>query len=367
MSLPSKRGCRAHARVLFIAALPLTLLALLLTLCLPASSTAAEPAPKGFFGVNATGNENGDFSRMAAANVGVTRNVFPFQVLKHGPDEPYDWSYPDPIVRSTAESGIDLIPMVYGAPPWVSSDLNHTVLKGKSKRAWRDLLIALVHRYGPGGSFWSENPDVPYRPIETWQIWNEPNSITWWGPRPRPSEYAKVLVRSAKAIHSVDPGARILTAGIVARPSNRHAIRGTKYLAELFKRPGVRAAADAVAYHPYAPSVNGVHEQLKDARKVLRQRRAGSTPIWITEIGWGTEGPRGHPLIKSVRGQNRAMRQTFELVVRDRKRLGLGRLLWFQWRDRTDDLCLWCESSGLLDVSSEPKQLLGTFRSIATR
>ncbi|MEO7198333.1 MAG: hypothetical protein ABIZ50_07640, partial [Solirubrobacterales bacterium] len=199
-------------------------------------------APADFFGVNASSNDPADFVGMAKADAGITRTVFPFQVIKQGRHKPYYWGYSDNIVGHTADNGLDLIPILYGAPPWISKDLNRTPLRGESKQAWRDLLIALVDRYGPNGTYWSLNPYVPYRPISTWQIWNEPNSITWWGPRPRPREYALLLRRSARAIHSVDPAASILTAGIVARPTNAHAIFGTRYLKQLFSAPGVTDA-----------------------------------------------------------------------------------------------------------------------------
>lgn len=334
-------------------------------LCSPAHSSAQ--APPGFFGVNASGFESADFARMAAADVGVTRNVFPYQVLKHGRDQPFHWGYSDPFVQLTAWNSIDLIPMIYGAPSWVSDKLNQTVLKGEAKRDWRALLIALVQRYGPDGSFWAENPYTPYHPIRVWQIWNEPNSITWWGPRPDPREYAKVLIRSADAIHSVDPGAQIMTAGIVARPTNRHAITGTKYLKKLLRVRGVRAAADIVAYHPFAESVNVIRSQLKAARRTLNKGHAKSTPIWVTEIGWGSKGKKNQPLIKSPSAQNRALRETMQMAVAEQSRLGLGRLLWYQWRDTPSELCRWCESSGLLDIDDQPKPLLNTFAAVATR
>lgn len=334
-------------------------------LCSPARSSAQ--APPGFFGVNASGYEPGDFLQMAAADVGVTRNVFPFQVLKHGRTQPYHWAYSDLYVQQTALAGIDLLPMVYGAPPWVSTKLKQTVYKGEAKRDWRDLLVALVQRYGPSGSFWAENPLTPYRPIRTWQIWNEPNSITWWGPRPDPAEYGKVLVRSAQAIHSVDPGARIMTAGIVAKPTNRHAIAGAKYLKELFGSRGVRDAADIVAYHPFSESVGGIKRQLQTARRTLNRRHANSTPIWVTEIGWGSKGPKNQSLIKTPSAQDRALRDLMEMAVAEQQRLGLERLLWYQWRDTPSELCKWCETSGMLDANALPKPLLDTFAAIATR
>lgn len=354
--------------IVALSAPALALLGTVLALCLPASSAAVKPAaPPGFFGVDTRSTDSADFAEMAAADVGVARTIFPLSAFKHAQDRSYDWGYGDNLLANTARNDIDLIPILYGVPPWISTDLNATPLRGQARGEWRRLLKVLVGRYGPNGDFWAQSPDLPYHPIETWQIWNEPNSITWWGPRPKPREYATLLKRSARTIHSVDPSAAVLTAGIVAEPTNNHAMLGTRFLARLFAVRGVKSASAAVAYHPYSRTVAAVKGQLHAARHVLRRRGAGSMPIWITEIGWGSKGPRDHPLIKTVKGQNRALRDSFEMVLRNRRRLGLARMLWYQWHDGRDDLCLWCESSGLLDPSSRPKGLLRTFARIATR
>jgi hypothetical protein len=101
-------------------------------------------------------------------------------------------------------------------------------------------------------------------------------------------------------------------------------------------------------------------------RRVLR--RAGVVaPAWVTEVGWGSDGPRDHPLIKSKLRQRRALENTFELIRKRRSALNIDRVLWYLWQERPDTLCLWCESSGLLDQDADAKRLLGSFRALATR
>lgn len=328
---------------------------------------ASAAAPPGFFGVNALKSSDAEFAAMADADVGVVRAVFPFGAFKQAPSDRFDWTYADGLVANTAANAIDLIPVMYGAPPWISGDLNATPLEGEAAAGWRDLLIAVADRYGPGGRFWRMHPDTPYRPLRTFQIWNEPNSVTWWGPRPAPGEYASLLRRSARAIHSVDPAAKIMTAGIVADPSNDFAIPGPTFLRRLFAARGAADAADAVGYHPYAPTVPQVRDQLRAARAALERSPATEVPIWVTELGWGSKGPREHPLIKSVPGQERTLARVFAMLLEQRERLGIEGALWYLWRERPDTLCRWCRSSGLVHRSTEPKPLLDTFRRIAAR
>ncbi len=339
-----------------------------LALYAPAAAPAAPVAPPGFFGVDGTNPASDDFRFMARGDVGIYRAVIPFGAIKPRPGQPYNWSYPDYLVLEAARSGIDLLPILYGSPPWISRELSAPPIHSQAARdEWRQFLVAITARYGPGGNFWRLHPYQPRRPIRVWQVWNEPNSITWWGPRPNPRQYAGLLRRSERAIHSVDPAARILTAGLVAHPTNRSAISGRTYLSKLFSQRDMAGVADGVAYHPYSSSVKGVRRQLAGARKTLRRGPGARLPIWMTEVGWGTSGPRDHPLVKSPRGQDRALRETFEMVLRQRGKLGIERALWYHWSDESDDLCLWCETSGLLDSRLQPKRIFGTFRSIAVR
>ena len=301
---------------------------------------------------------------MQEADVGVVRSGFEFAQAKSHPGDQYDWSYFDGLVRSTAEKGIDFMPVLFGAPPWISSDVATPPI-GSWEGIWTNYVTAVVKRYGSDGAFWSENPEVPKRPIEDWQVWNEPNSRTWWRPRPDPKEYGKLLVMSAKAIHAADPQSRVLTAGIVAEPTNSGAIPGNEYLRGLYKSKAARRATDVVAFHPYAPTTQDVERQLRSARKTLGKVGMKKTPIAVTEIGWGSEGPKNHPLILPEAKLETEFRKLLQMAADQRRRIGLDRFLWYQWQDHPDPICLWCLSSGLIDDGGDPKPLLGIFESIA--
>ena len=333
----------------------------------PAHASVERAAPRDFFGVNGWNTARSDFSQMEGADVGIYRANFPFELARSVPGQPYDWSYFDQLVANTSSTGIALIPILYGVPPWRSAGLSSTPVHDRvSREQWHDLLVAMVRRYGPDGTYWNLHPAASYLPIETWQVWNEPNSKTWWGPKPDPHEYGTLLRRSSRTIHDVDPDAEVLTAGIVARPTNRHAIKGPRFLRKLFATRGVAAATDGVAYHPYAATVRAVNAQLTKARSVIDHAGA-RVPLWVTEIGWGTDGPLEHPLIKSKSGQQEALTGSFEMLLRQRVRLRIEHVLWYLWQDRPDTLCMWCESSGLLDDDANPKRLLQIYRDFATR
>jgi Glycosyl hydrolase catalytic core len=346
----------------------LVLSALLAALLAPASSSArkAPPAPKGFFGVHPrTLSDAGadDYAQMGAADVGILRTGFVIGQVKAHPDDPYDWTSFDAIVTGAAANGMDLVPVLYGVPPYVSTTPSDVPL-GNSESEWIDYLKNLALRYGPGGTFWALNPTLPYHPITDWQIWNEENALTNWKLKPNPHQYGRLLAISARAVHSVDPGAEIVTGGVISTPQNPKAIPGVKFLRRMLKSKAARKAADVIAIHPYTGYVRGVRKQIKLTREMLDKVKLDA-PIWITEIGWGTGTTARNPLIVTAEKQQQRLRGTFRMAIKQRRRLGIGRLIWYQWRDGPDKICKWCVTSGLRQQNGTAKPLLDIFAGIA--
>jgi hypothetical protein len=357
-------------RLIVAIALLAASLATALSLASPTRSHAEDP-PADFFGIAEPIVHDSDFFQMRQAGSSALRLQFLLGDAKKKKGGDYDWTYFDSLVARSAWTGLDLIPVLYGIPPWISQDRGATPLKSKTAMAeWDAFLKALVGRYGAGGTYWihdpyGHEPYVPYHPIEVWQIWNEPNSITWWEPKPNPQQYASLLRRSAADIRSVDPTAKVMSAGIVAHPTNAHAIPGNKFVKKMLRPAGTTDAMDIFAFHPYSPTVKTAIKQMKSVRHVLNRAGESDAPIWVTEIGWGSKG-KNLPLVKSPKAQERSLVQLMQKSLAMRKKYGIGRVFWYHWRDGPDRLCRWCKTSGLLDRRSRPKKLLDLYKGVAT-
>ena len=89
----------------------------------------------------------------------------------------------DLVVGGLASRGIRPVPFVYGSPTWVGNGTSPRppLDSAADEQAWRDFLKAAVARYGPGGSYWANKYHQQFGasatplPIQSWQIWNEPN------------------------------------------------------------------------------------------------------------------------------------------------------------------------------------------------
>jgi hypothetical protein len=139
-----------------------------------------------------------------------------------------------------------------------------------------------------------------------------------------------------------------------------------RYLRDLYKRPGVKADFDLVGLHPYGPSVDYVVGGVRGARRVMKRAHDARTKVLVNEIGWGSGHPDRH-LNKGPKGQAKLLKKAFAQLARNRRRLRISRVNWFDWRDprhRQGD-CSWCLSAGLLDAGGKPKPSLRAFKRVS--
>jgi hypothetical protein len=47
--------------------------------------------------------------------------------------------------------------------------------------------------------------------VHAWEIWNEPNSQTFWHPHPDPKEYVRLLIAGAETVKRADATAQLLS------------------------------------------------------------------------------------------------------------------------------------------------------------
>ena len=156
-------------------------LAALALLALPAAGSAAT-APPGFIGISPQSPPNeADYELMEEAGLQSLRLPLPWPQVE--PVSPYarapDWSVFDLAVGLAARHGMTVLPFVASTPRWVAPESTLEPARGWQLSAWTSFLSAAVHRYGDGGTFWSENPELPYLPVRAWEVWNEENIVTF--------------------------------------------------------------------------------------------------------------------------------------------------------------------------------------------
>jgi polysaccharide biosynthesis protein PslG len=326
------------------------------------AQAVARPVPPGFFGIVPQGPLlKSDFDRMHGV-VGTLRIPILWSEVEPRPGE-YRFSAVDETIVNAAVAGVRVLPFVYSTPSWLSADpARPPIGSPEARRAWTGFLRKLVMRYGPRGDLWRGRGDR--LPIRRWQIWNEPNFVLFWRPRPSPRGYARLLRSSARAIRGEDPQASIVTAGVAPVESG---MRPWSFLRKMYKAPGVGEAFDFVGLHPYAPHVRWIAEQVQLVRQVMEESGDGGKPLLLTEIGVASGGTYPNAFDKGVSGQASFLRRTFRLLMAKRRAWRIDGVDWFTWQDSSapDPHCVFCEYGGLFDAADSPKPAWWALRRVA--
>ena len=198
------------------------------------------------------------------------------------------------------------------------------------------------------------------RPIENWQIWNEPNLEKFFAPRPSVHKYATLVRARARAIHSADHKANVILAGMSGEGIPPTRSSSTASIASDGSSVLRRGRGQ-----PLRPDVTGVGAKIKRIRGVMRRHRDKRTALWITEIGWGSHPPDRFGLNKGVRGQKRILAKAFRMIVKHRRAWHVKRLISFDFRDppSTGGGCSFCTSAGLIRARRQDEARLARLRS----
>lgn len=195
----------------------------------------------------------------------------------------YNWTLDDRIAGALAASQLRWLPIVDYTAGWAQSIPGQDHSPPSSSADYAAYAVALAARYGPGGSFWRAHPELPALPVEAFEIWNEPDSLAFWVPRPDAGRYAQLYTAARDAIHAAHPGAHVLVGGLSDAPT---------FLPQLLAAdPQLRGKIDGVAIHPYAGSPAGVLGRVRDPRRVLERLGLATVPLYVTEFGWTTSPP----------------------------------------------------------------------------
>ena len=315
------------------------------------------------FGIHTQRLNNFEATRMARGGATSIRTVFQWRDVQPRKDGAYNWSKYDAVVFHAAVHGMTVLPVVIGSPEYIAKSPSRQPRGPEDLRRYQRFLDALVSRYGNEGDFWRTRL-IPYTPVTSWQIWNEPNLHTYWAGELKPASYARFLSLSRDAIVAADPQAKIVLAGM---PETKEGLPMSTYLKGLYKVKGFASDVDAVAAHSYATNAKGVLRTMQIERKVMNRNGDQDKPLWVTEIGWASAGPANSPLVRSEKGQARLLTASFRLLASHARKLGIGPVYWFNWRDDKGVVGApdhFSRHAGLFTSDRKPKPAWGEFAKI---
>ncbi len=268
------------------------------------------------------------FARMAVNGVEAVRVIFSWN-LAQGQQGQTTFKYTDPMVEFSARHGIEPLPVVTYAPRWARVEPDELGSAPSDYQAYADYLKILIARYGPDGSFWKEKPDVPFRPIRYWQIWNEPGIQYQWSPQTDwPRKYGELLKLAYGTVKQADPGAKVVLAGL--------ANASWEEIDALYDQGGIKGYFDIAAVHYYARITSQFLEVSKRFRATIDRHGDRRIPIWWTETGASAskgkvKSPGNEHFQTTDEGMAHGVTKAYRLLIRYRNKLKIQRVYWYTW------------------------------------
>jgi GH35 family endo-1,4-beta-xylanase len=250
------------------------------------SGLAAPPVPA----VHILSTDDRMYSLAADGGFAAVVQVFPWRDIEPTRDE-WHWERPDFAVRAADYYGLELIVRLDHPPDWALVPTQGSATPPIDLEAYARFVETVARRYRGQ--------------VQAYIIWNEPNlSREWAGRPPDATAYSALLCRAYAALKAADPGATIISAGLA--PTNGggdEAMDDRLFLREMYEA-GAGACFDALGAHAYGfghppDDPFGAHDglnlaRLTDLREIMTAHGGSAVSIWITELGWTSDGTGAH-------------------------------------------------------------------------
>ncbi|EID14884.1 beta-galactosidase [Mycolicibacterium phlei] len=220
------------------------------------------------------------FDLMRADNIRAVRLMVPWAGVEPTRGN-LNWSVIDKTINSAAARNLAVVAMINSTPLWAVAP-GGQYLSGRpaSPEAYGEFVARVISRY-PGK-------------IAAVEIWNEPNAIFFYTPKPDPAGYVDLLKAAYPRIKAIDPSIEVLagSVGSVVDVAGL-AINPVAFVSGMYAA-GAQPYFDALAFHPYHYSLkfsagvgvaNSPVLQLMQMRQLMVANGDADKRIWSTEFG----------------------------------------------------------------------------------
>jgi YVTN family beta-propeller protein/VCBS repeat-containing protein len=194
----------------------------------------------------------------------------------------WQWSRSDMLVNTANAHGIEVLAVLNSTPVW-AAPAGTPIYAGAptSNAEFAEFVGAVATRYKGK--------------IAAYEVWNEPNAMTFWAPQPSAAQYTALLQAAYPAIKAADPDAVVVAAGIAPLIDfGTLTVNAVRYVEEMYLA-GAAGYFDAMAYHPYlygkmftettATNPDTPANHLNRIHQLMVANGDGNKKIWVTEYG----------------------------------------------------------------------------------
>lgn len=192
----------------------------------------------------------------------------------------YDWSKADRVINAAAARGIGVLGILGQPPAWAAAP-GTPELSGRpaSATAFAQYARAVATRYRGK--------------ISAYEIWNEPNMLSFYKPYPDPVGYTALLRAAYPAIKAADRNAIVVGGVLAAAVDTSYSVDPVTFVQRMYAA-GAKPYFDALSYHPYqhglkfsegGPWVDAPLNQGLRIRQLMIDYGDAGKKIWASEYG----------------------------------------------------------------------------------
>lgn len=195
-----------------------------------------------------------------------------------------NWTNVDKVVNAAVAKNIPVMGFINSTPGWAVAPGGRP-LSGRpaDPQVYADFAAKVADRYEGK--------------ISAYEIWNEPNAVTFYTPAPDPAGYTDLLKAAYPKIKAADPSATVIGGVLAALVDfGNVTINPVRFLDEMYDA-GAKGFFDAMSFHPYHYSLkfgdgmshaNSPLNQLIQMRQLMIANGDSAKKIWCTEYGQPT-------------------------------------------------------------------------------
>lgn len=222
-----------------------------------------------------------------AYNAGARINRWEFRWDRIEP-QPEVWNFADTdaVTQSDRAYGLDTLGILIGTPAWGAAP---------GQKPGNGLPKGLYFGYTDPRNLWAtfvrETVNHYHGQVAYWEVWSEPDLPFFW--MSTSEDYFRLLKVTDLVIHTVDPAAKVLMAGMVS-PDLAFFQRVLNDAARDPTSGHVHGYFDVAAWHAYG-AAKLLYANALQIRLLLAAAGFGNVPLWVTEDGFPASNPNGEP------------------------------------------------------------------------
>jgi hypothetical protein len=235
---------------------------------------------------------NGELKEISDAGFKSIRLDLEWSIVQPQSEEQYDWANFDKIMEAIRAHNLKANLILDRTPRWARADscVESPLCPPADPEKFAYFATQVYERYG--------------KQVEAWEVWNEPNTYSFWKPQPNVKDYVDLLKYTYVALKKIDPKTVVLLGGLSGSTGDGNAMHvdPRTFLDGVYNNGG-KNYFDAIAYHPYTnlQSIK-VNAENNGWAKIMRlpnnivsimaKNDDVEKPIWLNEIGIPTNGPK---------------------------------------------------------------------------